>query len=146
MTHAEQHPLPEMQKPRKSRDSEHVCESVITLEESTEGGSRTHTPSEGYGILDPAHGCRNVETTSEVAADGSFSGTTTGQKTGELVTTNENAERLGASTDHGDARAERAREHDARLARINAAWDELPAVLKGAMLAILDSARRSDEF
>ena len=81
-----------------------------------------------------------LETASEVAADHSFSGTTTGQKCGESVTTNENAERLGASTDHDGEGAERGREHDAELARIVAAWDELPAVLKGAMLAIVDSA------
>ena len=51
---AAEHPPPEMRKPRISRGSEHVCESLITLEKSTEGGSRTHTPSEGYGILNPA--------------------------------------------------------------------------------------------
>ena len=45
---------PEMQKPRKFRGFEHVCESLTTPEKSTEGGSRTHTPSEGYGILNPA--------------------------------------------------------------------------------------------
>ncbi|MFM9965306.1 MAG: hypothetical protein ACKV2Q_29320 [Planctomycetaceae bacterium] len=36
----------------------------------------------------------------------------------------ENAERVAASSDHGQA-------HDAKLARIVAAWSELPAVLKG---------------
>ena len=34
----------------------------------------------------------------------------------------------------------RGQEHAAELARIVAAWDDLPAVLKGAMLAIVDSA------
>ena len=38
------------------------------------------------------------------------------------------------------ASSERDQEHDAELARIIAAWSELPAVLKGAMLAIVDSA------
>ncbi|MFM9965139.1 MAG: hypothetical protein ACKV2Q_28410 [Planctomycetaceae bacterium] len=38
------------------------------------------------------------------------------------------------------ASSERDQEHDAKLARIVAAWSELPAVLKGAMLAIVDSA------
>ena len=51
---ASEHPPSEMRKPRISRGSEHACESMITLEKSTEGGSRTHTPSEGYGILNPA--------------------------------------------------------------------------------------------
>ncbi len=73
-------------------------------------------------------------------------GTISGPKCGELVTTNENAEHVGASTDHDGAELERGREHDTELARIAAAWDELPAVLKGAILAIVDSARRSDEF
>ena len=45
-----------------------------------------------------------------------------------------------ASTDHEGEGTERDREHEAELARIVAAWDELPAVLKGAMLAIVDSA------
>ena len=56
-----------------------------------------------------------------------------GPKCGELVTTDENAKRdvLGS---------ERGQEHDAELARIVAAWSELPAALKGAMLAIVDSA------
>lgn len=36
--------------------------------------------------------------------------------------------------------SERGREHDAELARIVSAWDELPTVLKAAMLAIVDSA------
>ena len=72
--------------------------------------------------------------------EGVVTGPTTGPKCGGLVTTNENAKRLGASTDHDGEGAERGREHDAELARIVAAWDELPAVLKGAMLAIVDSA------
>ena len=45
---------PEMQKPRKIRGFEHVGESLTTPDKSTEGGSRTHTPNEGYGILNPA--------------------------------------------------------------------------------------------
>ena len=45
-----------------------------------------------------------------------------------------------ASTDHEGEGTERDREHEAELARIVAAWDELSAVLKGAMLAIVDSA------
>ena len=73
------------------------------------------------------------EAEQDVAADGSFSGTTTGPKSGELVTTNENAERVATSSERGQ-------EHAAELARIVAAWDDLPAVLKGAMLAIVDSA------
>ena len=43
--------LPETRKPRTSRGSEHDCESSA---KSAEGGSRTHTPSKGYGILNPA--------------------------------------------------------------------------------------------
>ena len=143
---AVERPSPEMREPQISRGSEHVCESVLTLEKSTEGGSRTHTPSEGYGISNPAHGCRNVELASEVAAGHSFSGTNTGPKCGESVTTNENVERLGASTDHNGARADGCHKHDAGLARINAVWEDLPAVLKGAMLAIVDSVERRDEF
>ncbi len=48
------------------------------------------------------------------------------------MTTDENAKRdvLGS---------ERGQELDTELARIVAAWAELPAVLKGAMLAIVDS-------
>ena len=45
-----------------------------------------------------------------------------------MVTTNENAKRDTIGS-----------ELDAELARIVAAWSELPAVLKGAMLAIVDS-------
>ena len=61
------------------------------------------------------------------------SGTIPGPNSGELVTTNENAERVAASSERGQ-------KCDAELARIVAAWSELPAVLKGAMLAIVDSA------
>ena len=61
------------------------------------------------------------------------SGTIPGPNSGVLVTTNENAERVAASSDRGQ-------EHAAELARIVAAWSELPAVLKGAMLAMVDSA------
>ncbi len=51
---AAEHPPPETRKPRKNRGSEHDCESVISPVKSAEGGSRTHTPSKGYGILNPA--------------------------------------------------------------------------------------------
>ena len=51
---AAEHPPPETRKPRKNRGSEHDCESVITPAKSAEGGSRTHTPSKGYRILNPA--------------------------------------------------------------------------------------------
>ncbi len=61
------------------------------------------------------------------------SGTIPGPNCGELVTTNENAERVVASSERGQ-------EHAAELARIIAVCSELPAVLKGAMLAIVDSA------
>ena len=57
----------------------------------------------------------------------------TGPNPGELVTTNETAERVAVSSERGQECA-------AELARIVAAWSELPAVLKGAMLAIVDSA------
>jgi hypothetical protein len=50
-----------------------------------------------------------------------------------LVTTDENAKREAIGSDRGQ-------ELDTELARIVAAWAELPAVLKGAMLAIVDSA------
>ena len=61
------------------------------------------------------------------------SGPSTGPNSGELVTTNENAERVGATSDRGQ-------KCESELARIVAAWSGLPAVLKGAMLAIVDSA------
>ena len=48
------------------------------------------------------------------------------------MTTNENAKRDTIGSERGP-------ELDAELARIVAAWSELPAVLKGAMLAIVDS-------
>jgi hypothetical protein len=50
-----------------------------------------------------------------------------------LVTTNENEKRDSIGSDRGQ-------ELDTELARIVAAWSELPPVLKGAMLAIVDSA------
>ncbi len=65
--------------------------------------------------------------------EGDVTGPSTGPICGELVTTNENAERVTVSSDRGQ-------EHDAELARIVSAWSELPAVLRGAMLAIVDSA------
>ncbi|MBC7820536.1 MAG: hypothetical protein IAG10_26930 [Planctomycetaceae bacterium] len=55
------------------------------------------------------------------------------------MTTNESAERVAASSERGQ-------EHDAELIRIVAAWDELPAVLKGAMLAIVDSIQQRTGF
>jgi len=122
------------------RGSEHNSKSVITPAMSAEGGSRTHTPSKGYGILNPADGCCNAGAQQDVAADGSFSGPSTGPNPGELVTTNENAERVNVSSERSVASLDRGQEHDAELARIVAAWSELPAVLKGAMLAIVDSA------
>ena len=51
---ASERPPPQTKKPRKNRGFEHVGESLTTPEISTEGGSRTHTPSEGYWILNPA--------------------------------------------------------------------------------------------
>ena len=83
--------------------------------------------------MNPADDRCNSQRSNDVATSRSFSGTTTGPNSGELVTTNENAEHVGATSDHGQ-------EHDAELARIVAAWDELPAVLQAAMLAIVDSA------
>ena len=68
------------------------------------------------------------------------SGPSTGPNSGELVTTNENAEHVGATSDRSGVSSDRGQEHAAELARIVAAWSELPAVLKGAMLAIVDSA------
>ncbi len=124
---------PEMQKPRKIRSFEHVGESLTTPEKSTEGGSRTHTPNEGYGILNPAQRGLNIQAAKEVAARATFTGTTTGPKCGELVTADENAKRDAIGSERGQ-------ELDTELARIVAAWSELPAVLKGAMLAIVDSA------
>ena len=88
--------------------------------------------------MNPAHDGHKVATEKDVATCGSIAGPTTGPKSGELLTTNENAERVGSES-------ERRREPDAKLARIVAAWDELPAELKGAMLAIVDSASRERE-
>ena len=82
--------------------------------------------------MNPAQRSLNVLAAKEVAARVTFTGTTTGQKCGELVTTNENAKRDTIGSERGP-------ELDAELARIVAAWSELPAVLKGAMLAIVDS-------
>jgi hypothetical protein len=50
-----------------------------------------------------------------------------------LVTTNENAKRDALGSERGQ-------ELDTELSRIVAAWSGLPSVLKGAMLAIVDSA------
>ena len=64
--------------------------------------------------------------------EGDVTGPPTGPKCRELLTTNDNAQRDAMGSERGQ-------EHDAELARIVAAWSELPAVLKGAMLAIVDS-------
>ena len=49
-------------------------------------------------------------------------------------------ERGGGGSDRMLAGADVGQGVDAELARIVAAWSELPTVLKGAMLAIVDSA------
>ncbi len=130
---AAEHPPPEMRKPRSNRGFEHDCEVVITPDDEYRRWESNPHIREGYGILNPASGCCNTNAEQDVASDGSFAGPSTGPKSGELVTTNENVERVAASSERGQ-------EHDAELARIVAAWSELPAVLKGAMLAMVDSA------